>query len=380
MPRVLHIFCGPFPTHQGTQVLVDQTCRLSTELGFETVLLTYAHGQQNNNDVPFTVKRVADFPRFRSYKSGPAKEKFILDLSIVFKIKKEIKKFNPHVLHAHHYEALVAARLADPLKKRALIFHQHALFEPELYTYAPKYLASVLKTAGRSADRWLPRLADTIITVSRTNKKLMEKQTGQKIENLYPYASLDRDLSLKSENENREVIALYTGNLDKYQGIDNLITALKRLDIKNSKNFKVIINTGSDFKALQNTLSSELSDLVNFVPFKNYSHTFNLMQRSDFSIIPRSLYGGIPVKLINSLSAGLPVIGDNRLMDGLNFDHGVYSVNTDSPNEFASAIKRLIVDFKLRKKLSCNTLNGADIFSKSRALSKLSDIYTDILG
>ena len=68
--KLLHLFAGPFPTVQGTQVLIDQTCTLLAEAGHDVVGVTmklWCYGDTPAGELERrTLETVADPPSRRT--------------------------------------------------------------------------------------------------------------------------------------------------------------------------------------------------------------------------------------------------------------------------------------------------------------------------
>ncbi|MBN2801867.1 MAG: glycosyltransferase [Deltaproteobacteria bacterium] len=383
MKEVLHIFCGPFPSYQGTQALVNQTCELSIKSGYKTTLLTYYEGLKKKS-ANFEIIRIADFPPFKSYKSGVSLTKAILDLSMALTIAKLIKKRRPHIIHAHHYEALIAVKIADPYKKIPLVFHQHAMFEPELHTYFNKRLSYFLKLSGRQIDKLLPAWADRIVTVSEYNrdKMIAHGYKKDKINVIYPAFSSNIETpqsTKKDKNSDNRIKGIYSGNLDSYQRIENLINALNILDKKYLNRLQIIINTKDNTEEILKQLTKDSRKSILIKPMQDFKHTARLISNCDFGIIPRSLPGGMPIKLVNYLEAGLPVIADIEILDSINQYHGVTGINTNDPVEFAETLKMFTLNSAFREEASAKTINAWKIFNKDEAKNKLHNAYRLIL-
>ncbi|MCP4199468.1 MAG: glycosyltransferase family 4 protein [Proteobacteria bacterium] len=381
--KLLHLFAGPFPTVQGTQALIRQTCGLLQGAGHEVHLACYAH-PAGNADTPFETHRIPDWPVFKSERSGPCGRKLLLDLSLARTVSRLIKELKPDLLHAHHYEALVAAKLADPTGRLPLVFHMHALFEPELPTYLPDFLGYPAGWAGRVIDDVLPCLADGIAAVDISIVEHL-KTIGFKDDNVAlvrpPAIPPSTSIRCTTGRQQEKTKAVYIGNLDPYQGLDNLLTGLEKLDAHLKTRLTVDIVTASDPSELLNDIKDrKLDDLVRVVPHNSPAEAWEHLLAADFTVIPRTLRGGAPIKLINALGAGRPTLVDNAFGKELQNGRETYPVDMKNPSNVAEAIKRLIDDAKLRKTLSHGALQAADrLFDPQKSLTALEQLYEKVL-
>ncbi len=398
--RLLHLFAGPFPTVQGTQVLIRQTCGLLAEAGHDVHLVCYTHRGKEEN-TPFEVHRIPDWPRFTSERSGPAGRKLLLDLSLARSAATLIKELEPDIVHAHHYEALVAAKMANPSGIRPLVFHMHALFGPELPTYlSPSSRSSPLRSTaenlafgaggyvaekiGRTIDTLLPSLADGIAAVDISMvehlKAIGFPEDKAKLVRP-PVIPPPSTATSGSPPDSKKITAVYIGNLDHYQGLDNLLNALVLLDVGITNRLVVDIITASNPSELQREIKHRgLKELIHIIPHHTPSQAWEQLAEADFAVVPRTLLGGAPIKLINALGAGRPTLVDKALGKELHHGRETYAVNMTNPSEVAQAISRLVTDETLRKTLSTGALTAVDrLYHPQKSLQSLEQLYEKVL-
>jgi glycosyltransferase involved in cell wall biosynthesis len=380
--RLLHVFAGPFPTVQGTQALIGQTCRLLAAAGHDVHLLCYAH---STFDPPaeITVHRIADRPRFRSERSGPALARPVLDISLGLACRRLTREIEPDLIHAHHYEALTAARLADPLRRRPLVFHLHALLGPELPGYFPRYAGRPAALAGGLADRALPRLADRVIVVSEA---IRDRLTGDRIDQdrvrlLRPAAEPPPPAS-NSQTTGGRIRAVYVGNLDAYQGIAALFAGLRELPWPTRSRLRIELVTASRAEDLiYETRRDGLEDVVRIVPHGSIDQAWSRLLGADIALVPRHSPGGAPIKLVNALVAQKAVLLDERLAGELRHGDEAWVVDMRDPRAVADGIERLVDDTDLRRRLGIGAGRAAKrLHDPDAHLSKLESIYGELTG
>lgn len=376
--RLLHVFAGPFPTVQGTQALVGQTCRLLARAGHEVHLLTYAHGSFEPPD-DFAVHRVSDWPRFRSERSGPALQRPALDVSLAFASRRLARRIAPQVIHAHHYEALAAVSLAH---LRPRVFHLHALLGPELPQYLPPYLRTTASLAGGLADRTLPRLADRVAVVSGGIRDRLAT-TGidaSRIHLVRPAAETPPAAVPSRRHAGRRLRAVYVGNLDAYQGFDALFSGLREIDWGIRSRLRVEVVTASDAQRfLLDVRRAGLEDVVRVVPHGAVEQAWSRLLGGDIVLVPRHSPGGAPIKLVNALVAGKPVLADRRLAGELGHGDEAWIVDMREPQDVASGLERLISDPALRARLSEGAKRAAArLHDPADCTAALESIYDEL--
>ena len=380
--RILHLFAGPFPTVQGTQVLVGQTCDLLSQSGHDVHLLCYAH-EGSKREHEYAIHRIPDIPRFNSERSGPHWKKGFLDLSLAIHCRRLCRKIRPDIVHAHHYEALLAARMTDPLNSRPLVFHLHALMEPELRTYLESSLAPAANFVGNTLDRFIPHLANRVITVNAWVRSHLISLgfDPDDVVTANPPADVPKNVRTRhSGHSNRRLTAVYVGNTDNYQGLDELLAAMGMLEPETRARLQLELVISGDTIRISNKVAAQgLADLVRVVEHGSFEDAWGRTTSADFAIVPRHSPGGIPIKLINALAASLPVLADRRIAVDLFDGEEALLVDMSDPPSVSRGIERMITDDLLRKRLSVGALRAVKrLYSKESYLANIENVYTEL--
>lgn len=77
-------------------------------------------------------------------------------------------------------------------------------------------------------------------------------------------------------------------------------------------------------------------------------------RNSDVFIVPLRSGGGIRIKIIEALRAGIPVVTTHKGCEGFPYEDRIDLLIADDPNDFVNNIIRLCEDLELRKSLSKN--------------------------
>lgn len=367
---------------QGTQVLVGQTCDILSKNGHDVHLLCYAHsGSRRKHE--YTVHRIPDTPHFSSEQSGPYWKKAFLDLSLAAQCRWLCRKIRPDVVHAHHYEALLAARMSDPSNSRPLVFHLHALMEPELHIYFESSLAPVANIVGNALDRFVPHLANRVITVNeRIRSHLISMGFDPEVViTANPPADVPKIVRNPPEERlNRRLTAVYVGNTDTYQGLDELLVAMGMLvpGIRAKLRLDLVI-CGDTFRISNRVATHGLGDLVRVIEHGSFKNAWGHTANADFAVVPRHSSGGIPVKLINALAASLPVLADRRIAADLFNGEEAWLVDMRDPMSVSRGIERMVTDDLLRKKLSVGASRAVErLYSKESYVATIENVYAKL--
>jgi glycosyltransferase involved in cell wall biosynthesis len=346
--RLLEVGAMPFPTVQGTQALLREQCEALARRGHEVHLLVYAHGGFEYQPPGYVIHRLADWPRERSERSGPSWSKAALDLSLAWEIRRLSRRLQPDLVHAHNYEALVAALIARP--GPPLVYHAHTLFVYELPTFAqgniPRRAAGLV---GEAMDRRIPPLADYTLAVSPrlVDELLRCGHPPERLECSLP--GIDLPVIEGEPAEQRRLLGLegaevigYGGNLDGYQGLPLLVEATRRLAMTRPK-LRLLVVTASDTKPLVAALADAgVADRLVVLPHGSFAQALARLSVAQVCLVPRTAPGGIPIKLLAYLAAGRPVVCSRAGTAGMDLGPAVTVVPDDDPESLALATGRLL--------------------------------------
>lgn len=363
-------------------MLVGQTASLLTEQGHEVHLLCYSHSTCEQT-TPFAVHRIPDLPRYHSARSGIHYKKIALDLSLALQTAKLIENLKPDIVHAHHYEALAASVLADPTRKTPRVFHAHALFGPELPTYAKRPFRPIWGATGRLIDTLLPRRADGIIAISEQMKRAIASNVSPQTPIALvrpPFEPSLRNAEKQEVGRKHTVRMIYTGNLDEYQGLSNLLLGLQRIDSQTRERLEFQILTDSDPASLKYQVRKCRIDVpINIGPLKSWESTHQSIVEADFMVIPRTLANGFPIKMVNALATGCPLLVDYRITEELRDDEA-YKIDMSAPDQVSAGIARLAADRSLRQTLGHGARAAAlRLHDPQKAAGTIEDLYIEIL-
>ena len=225
---VLHVACLPFPTYQGTQAALASMLHASSEPGRPVHLLTYARGAYEL-DAPYSIHRISDFPRVRSLRSGPSVGKLALDARCIVETGRLCERLKPETIVAHHIEAALAVLAA---RVGPVYYVAHTSLEHELPIYFPRFPESPIAAIGHYLEARVCRQAASVAAVAPSLSMLLGERTTYLPVPWPPCTGgaptpreARRALRLPVEGP----ICLYAGNLDRYQGWEDLIPALVAL-------------------------------------------------------------------------------------------------------------------------------------------------------
>jgi len=374
MLRVLHLAALPFPTHQGTQVYIRQMCDRQAER-LDVHLLTYAHGI-GEDGFAFRHHRAPDFPRHRSLRSGPSWRKPLLDLGLAAAARALVRRVRPHLIHAHHYEGLAAALAAAG--HVPVLYHAHTLLEPEL----PMYFASAAARAtasisGLAADRIAPRLAHRTVTVSPYLREALVAHglPAGRVTYLPPALEIDSKAG-KPPAGGRTIV--YLGNLDRYQGVDDMLRCFAAILGRHGDARLRIVTDSDPSGCLELARSLGIDASLSVEPHGDFSTVLPRLLESRVAVVPRVVPGGFPIKLLNYLHARVPVVASTHGAVGLRHDSEAMVYST--PHGFVECTSALLADDALASRIAeAGQRFAASEFSWARSLDRLDAVYDSLV-
>jgi len=336
----LHIAAMPFPSVQGTQAAVKMMMDAEYASGLSPELLTYAHGGFEFS-APWPHHRVSDLVRDRSLRSGPSWRKVFQDAQLVLEARRQHRRLRPEAVVAHHVEATAAA-LAAGIDN--VVFFAHTALGAELPTYVPK-LASVF--AGRAADALdvtLARRASRVVAVSPVLASRLSELSGREVRYV-PIPWVIPDTIEAAEREKARArfsfgaldpVVLYAGNLDAYQGIEVMVEAFVHM-LDRRPDAWLLLATESDRDPVERLLwAGGAAGRVRYASLADEPDRRAAHAAADVALVPRGAVGGLPMKLLDALSRGVPTVATRRACAGLELGGAATVVGDDDPQAIAA--------------------------------------------
>jgi glycosyltransferase involved in cell wall biosynthesis len=352
---VLHVAALPFPSYQGTQAAIRAMLEASTRAGRSAELFTYATAGYPLT-TRFVVHRTGALPRVRSLRSGPSVGKLLLDLRMLCEFQSLVRRLRPSAIIAHHVEA---AALALALPRVPSVFFAHTDLAAELPSYAPARHRAWLSWAGARVDRSLTARADAVATISRTLSERLRPARATRSAPTYvptPWRVPEpirgderrdarRALGLAADS----CVALYAGNLDAYQDAVGVLDALHAL--AEVRRIHLLIATHSEAREFLRR-AALLGVPCRATTLGDEAVRRRLHAAADIAIVPRAIPGGLPIKLLDALSRGLPCAVSAHATAGLALTDSVVCARESGTRALAEAVASLTCAPGLRRTLS----------------------------
>jgi len=339
----------PYPTTQGTQVYIREMVRALVARGHVVHLVTYGHGE-DLDPCGAILHRTAVLPGYRKLRSGPDLTKPLLDLLLVAPLLRLAREGRIDVIHAHNYEAPLAAYLVRAVTDVPVLYNAHNLMCDELHLYfagstrrrLARYFAGLL-------DRQVPRRADRCLAISEEAvPALLELGVRQEdLDCLLPAVHWDQFDAFEARPAQpvERPTVVYAGNPDRYQDLEVLLRAMQ-IVVRQLPSARLLLVTGAEpVEALETARQIGLCPgTMEVMRTSCWTEVRRVLASAQVAALPRGLCRGFPVKLLNYQALGLPVVacaGSARgLEDGIS---GLVVADGDS-RAFAAALLQLLGD------------------------------------
>ena len=308
-----------FPHFQGSQVYAESLARALIREGLGISVISYG-GERSPG---LECHAIASRWRPRNSRSGPRWGKPLADLALTRKLL-DLHRANPFdVVLAHNAEAAAVALAVRPSIKTPVIYVAHTLLRWELSCYGPPMAGPPIDALGGQIDRLLARYADALVVLCEDARAELAPHARGPVALLPP--PLDPSPAPSDERRSRAcaragvlpgAFSLYAGNLDPYQDLPRLAQAAKLLgDAKHP-----ILVASHDPRGLPEKLGSALR----FFEVSNFEEMRALTFAAGELVAARNRPGGFPVKLLNYMESGRPILAHEGVADGLVHAHNAW--------------------------------------------------------
>jgi len=381
----------PFPVNYGSPAAIRELSETLSEMGHDIHVVTYPHG--DNLSVGMArVHRVTRLDTRAGPRVGPSKSKFLLDFLVLLKLCHVIRKEKTEIIHAHNYEGGLIGVFAKFISRRPLVYNSVNLMSDELPTYGfikPRFLANWLAAA---LDWLVPIFPDHIIAVTQylydwhakhgvTKKRLTLVGCGARPA-MFDGADAEK-FRAKYAIGSRPVI-MYTGVNNAFQRIDYLLRAFT-LVLKSEPSALLMIVSPIDNEpdlpgnfALAKSLG--ISENVIFAGPHTLEELPHYLALAAVTVVPRPDCPGHPIKLVNYMMAGKPIVCFTGAAKGVTHMHDAFLVPDHDWEKMGEAIVTLMRDPQLSEKLGTNAKETAlNNFDWQILAKKVEEIYATVL-
>lgn len=349
----------PYPARRGTPIRIHRLAEAMAARGHQVHVVAYHFGTAEPAPT-LSIHRIPAVKSYRKLAPGPTYVKLaLLDPLLTIKLRQVLRRHPVDLIHAHHFEGLLVAAAARLRARVPIIFDAHTLLTSELPFYRLGLPLPVKRFVGSLFDRHLPGIADHVFTVTeRIRERLLSlgKLPGNRVSvvpngvesQLFPEAP-----NAGSNGGNGHPTLIFTGNLAPYQGIELMLRALRKV-LNRRSDVRLTIVTESSFSGYD-ALARELgvSEAIEVVP-AGFDQIPRLLAGATVAVNPRTDCDGIPVKLLNYMAAGKPVLSFAGSAPGISHCQTGWLVPDGDVDGFAEGALTLLANTELASALGRN--------------------------
>lgn len=379
--RVLFVAACPFPHGRGSPIRIFQLATALASRGHEVHVATY-HLGDGRETAPLHVHRTPRVHWYEKYGPGPTYGKLlVLDPLLIRLLRRVSNRHRFDVVHAHHYEGLIAAfwglRGAPPL-----IYDAHTMLESELPYYPLGLPRALIRSCGRMLDRRLPGRAAHVISVSeeiRTALLRLRAVPADRVD-VIPNGVEAELFDVDHPRRSKGSVVGFAGNLAPHQGLELLLRSF------------ALVRAGREEARLRIITSSPLA------PYDPLAEELGIrgaieLRDGAFGDLPRNLAGcdvlvsprvdctGLPMKLLNYMAAGRPIVAFEGSAVHLRHGETGWIVPNGDTAGMADAIARLLDDAELAGRLGAAARREARAeFNWQTRATQVETVYERLLS
>lgn len=386
--KILMIAPEPFFETRGTPFSVYNRSKVLGELGHSIDLVTYHIGQDVTIDNVKTY-RIPKIPFIKKVAIGPSFTKIPLDIVLFLKAFLLLVKNKYDCIHVHE-EAAFMGILFKMVFRKPLIYDMHSSIPQQLTNFNFTENKNLI-TLAEIGERWIIKSSDTIIAIcphlAETVKNVNSTKKVHIIENV---SISNRCIDLSDKNIEKikhsiglknEIVVLYTGTFEHYQGIDLLIKSIHKV-VDKVVDVKYVMVGGEDAQIAKMKKLAESLHVYDFIIFTGKKPADEMpmyMEIADILVSPRSVGTNTPLKIYSYLESGKPIVATNLLTHTQALDEDVAILTEPNPEKFAEGILKLLVDDNLRIQLGQRGKKLADTkYSYDAFKLKNEEVYENI--
>ncbi len=314
-PKVAVIAPCPFYIDRGTPLRIK---RLATAMAeeFDVHIITFHQGR--NGAFPFTIHRTLPVP-LKIRRTGANLAKLLYDFLLLFTTIRVVRRERIALIDGHLHEGAFIGLLAKPFTGARVIYNAHGTFVKELIATGALRKGSWLVKPLAFFEEWVERKVDRIAAQSLLRRdefiakglapaKVVVVEDVPELEEFFlTDEQMDRELERRLRPRGEKLL-IYSGGMERYQGVNFLLDAFKDLCAKREDVRLVLFGRPlEEYREIAADMG--IANRVVFVEDEPFERLPHYLKICDIGFALR-LYGeNVPGKLPIYLASGIAVIG-----------------------------------------------------------------------
>lgn len=349
--RILFISPQPFFQWRGSPIRVKFNLLAFSSLGNDVDVLTLPFGEDISID-GVNIIRVANPLGIQNIPIGPSAWKIIFDMLILIKGIYLCAKHRYDVIHGIE-EAGFLAVILSRLNRCKTIFEKHS----DPFSYKKGRLKNLFLSFYAGIERFTVKRVNAVIcTGPGLVDQVNSMHTQTRAFNIFDIPSSLQETSSDKSTEIRnlllnkpdEILATYVGSFAVYQGVDLLFSAIPEVvSLTQHARFIIIGGNPQEIKFRRKWLVERgAADNVTFLGKIDPDTLPHYLGASDILLSPRGSGVNTPLKVLDYMKAGKPIIATDHPSNRRLLDEESAVFASPQAHSFAEAILSLMHDPK----------------------------------
>jgi glycosyltransferase involved in cell wall biosynthesis len=380
--KILVLAPHPFFQARGTPLAVRTVLEFLSDRGHQVDVLTLHEGE----DVTIPdcrIHRIPRLPGIRNVRAGFSVKKVVCDAVMVVECLRMVQRTRYDLIHAVEESAFIAA-IASAVSGIPYIYDMDSSLAEQLVERFPR-IHSLLPFL-RYCESIAVRRSIGVLTVCAALEDVAhahapDKPVGRVEDStLLPPVSpaAGADGVLPEAPRRAGPVAMYVGNLERYQGIDLLLQGF-RVTLRRVPSASLVIVGGREddirrYRGMAGGLG--IQSRVHFLGPRPVHELSALLKQADVLVSPRLKGLNTPMKIYSYLDSGTAVLATRlRTHTQVLDDRTAYLVDPE-PTALGTGLASLLSDGALRERLGRRAKAYAqDEFTPDAARRKLASFY-----
>jgi glycosyltransferase involved in cell wall biosynthesis len=380
--RVLLVAPQPFYQERGTPIAVRLLAETLCGAGHEVDLLTYHEGADIR--IPrLRILRASRPPGVSRIPIGISWKKIACDAFLTVRLARLLASNDYDVVHAVE-ESVFAAAFFNIFARKQLVYDMDSMLSEQI---VDKWrILRPLAPIFRGLERMAMRRADWAFPVCEDLAEKVRSCFPADHVVVLPDVPLPEPISptpvdnLREHVGHGDLIALYVGNLERYQGVDLMLDAMALLP--SSPPVALVVIGGEPHQVREYVARASalgIADRVRFLGPRPLAGLRQYLEQADVLLSPRALGSNTPLKLYSYMSSAKPILATRLRSHTQVLDDECALLCEPNALSFAHCLTTLLKDRAMGARLGRAAAARAQIeFSLSTYQSNLLGAYCRI--
>lgn len=350
--KILFLIPHPFYQDRGSPIADNMILKALSTRGDRIDVVTYSEGK----DISYkevNIYRIIKVPFLLNIRPGFSWKKLVCDLLMFFEVIRLISKKRYDLVHAVEETVFIALFLKKVFKLEYIYDMDSSLAQQMIEKHS---WLSPLKSTLRFFERIAIKNAKCVIPVCQALADDISMYRPKKVEILPDISLLAQEeqpiVNLRDELAIDNLILMYVGNLENYQGVDLLLESFAIVLGKANADLVIVGGEPSHIRKYQKRARVlDISNKVHFLGAKPAGELGSYLAQADILLSPRIQGKNTPMKIYSYLDSGKPVVATNLLTHTQVLSSQVAMLATPTPADFAEATLSLMHNQTLRLSL-----------------------------